>query len=280
MNSFQYQVIANTIDYLAATQGRSDNLEMMAARAGYDKIHFQKMFKQFVGISPKRLCQYIQMNRFKPLLSKGVSREQIANDYGLSSSSRIYDLCVSAHGITPSDFSYKGKGLKVRYGFFCTALGEILLAKTDKGICYLGFLIDQERDQPVARMKSFLGNASFEQVEEEFDEIALINKVFETGLGKSETINLSLHGTNFQLQVWQALLNIPFGKTLSYKDIAVAIGRPSSSRAVGNAVGANPVSFLVPCHRVIRSSGIIDNYGWGNARKKIILGMETEKLLA
>jgi AraC family transcriptional regulator of adaptative response/methylated-DNA-[protein]-cysteine methyltransferase len=266
------QDIAGIIDYLAANHKEQPDLDFLARRAGYESTHFQKIFKEHVGISPKRLVQFMNMRHARDLLRGGAPTLLTALETGLSGNGRLHDLFIACEGVTPGDITRRGQGVEIVYGFYPTFLGEVMIAKTPKGICYLGFLVDGKRDEPVRRMKGWWPLASFVS-----DDAAIAEEgVIISGLwrGKKGKLKLDIYGTNFQIQVWQALLRIPMGGTMTYQQIARQIDRPRSSRAVGNAVGANPVSLLIPCHRVIRATGIIDNYGWGSPRKKLILAME------
>lgn len=273
------EIIANTVDYLAARYQDQPDLDFLARRAGYDSAHFQKIFKSNVGISPKRLVQYMNMRHARELLESGHSALDAALGTGLSGNGRLHDLFISCEGVTPGEIKARGQGLVITYGFYPSPLGEIMLGKTARGICWLGFLIDEKRDEALSRMRATWSHAEFVHddmaLRGEADIIAAIwNPV--SGSAAPAKLKLDLYGTNFQIQVWRALLQIPFGETCTYQDVAKQIGRPKSSRAVGNAVGANPVALLIPCHRVIRATGIIDNYGWGSQRKKLILAMESQ----
>jgi AraC family transcriptional regulator of adaptative response/methylated-DNA-[protein]-cysteine methyltransferase len=267
-------VIANIIDYLAAHHTQQPDLDFLAKRAGYESTHFQKIFSEHVGISPKRLVQYMNARHARELLSEGRPTLETAYETGLSGNGRLHDLFISCEAMTPGDIGRRGAGLKIVYGFSPTQLGEVMVAKTARGICYLGFLMKEQRTEPVRRMKRWWPLAKFEEDDVGIKAEGEIIAGLWRGEGKGK-LKLDVYGTNFQIQVWQALLKIPMGETVTYQDIAAQIGRPKSSRAVGNAVGANPVSLLIPCHRVIRATGIIDNYGWGSPRKKLILAMES-----
>ena len=269
------QIIAESIDYLVAHYADQPELEFLAKRAGYDKPHFQKLFKQKVGISPKRLAQYMTMRHARELLAAGKTTEDAASAAGLSGTGRLYDLFVNCEAVTPGEISYKGAGVNVVYGWHATPLGEILVSQTEKGVSYLGFVVDGSRAEPVRRMKKYLPEAKYAEDNKAIQKTAERIMAIWRGEGdRRKKLTLDLHGTNLQIQVWQALLRIPLGETLTYGDIAKEIKKPKASRAVGNAVGLNPISLLIPCHRVIRSTGIIDNYGWGSPRKKLILGVE------
>jgi AraC family transcriptional regulator of adaptative response/methylated-DNA-[protein]-cysteine methyltransferase len=268
-------IIANTIDYLAANHTAQPDLDFLARRAGYESTHFQKIFSEHVGLSPKRLVQYMNMQHARELLADGKPTLEAAYETGLSGNGRLHDLFISCEAVTPGDIGRRGQGLKITYGFHPTFLGEVMIAKTPRGICYLGFLMEEKQDEPVRKMKRWWPLADFKRddagIAKEGEAISNIWR----GEGKGK-LKLDIYGTNFQIQVWQALLKIPFGETKTYQEIAKQVKRPKSSRAVGNAVGANPVSLLIPCHRVIRATGIIDNYGWGSPRKKLLLALESQ----
>lgn len=269
------QVIAESIDYLVAHYSEQPELDFLAGRAGYETTHFQKLFKEHVGISPKRLVQYMNMRHARELLADGHATLDVAHETGLSGTGRLYDLFVSCEAVTPGDVKHKGKGLTVTYGYHSTPLGEIMVGQTARGVCYLGFLVDEDRSVPFQKMKKHLPHAEYQANDNGTQAAAdAIMQIWGGHGDKNHKLKLDLHGTNMQIQVWQALLKIPLGETVTYQSIAQQIGKPKASRAVGNAVGANPVSLLIPCHRVIRGTGIIDNYGWGSPRKKLILGME------
>lgn len=273
MGTIAENVIAESIDYLVANHSGRPDLDFLAKRAGYEPTYFQKLFRDHVGISPKRLVQYMNMRHARDMLEKGCTTLDTALDAGLSGTGRLHDLFVSCEAVTPGEVLYKGKGLDVAYGFHPTPLGEILVAQTGRGVCYLGFLMDGKRDVPVEKMRRYLPYASYTANDPGTKPAA--ERIMDIWRGRrAGKLKLDLHGTNLQIQVWQALLKIPCGETLTYGDIAKQIGKPKASRAVGNAVGANPISLLIPCHRVIRATGIIDNYGWGSPRKKLLLAME------
>lgn len=268
------QVIAESIDYLVAHHQAQPDLEFLARRAGYEATYFQKLFKDKVGLSPKRLVQYMNMRHARELLARGHATMDAAHATGLSGTGRLYDLFVTCEAITPGDVRFGGKDVSVVYGFHPTPLGEIMVAQTSRGVCYLGFVMDEDRSVPVARMKKYLPFASYVEDAAQVRPAAEHIMRIWTGNKVRGKLPLDLYGTNMQIQIWQALLKIPCGETMTYGDIAQQIGRPKAARAVGNAVGANPVSLLIPCHRVIRATGIIDNYGWGSPRKKLILALE------
>jgi AraC family transcriptional regulator of adaptative response/methylated-DNA-[protein]-cysteine methyltransferase len=208
------------------------------------------------------------------LLAAGRSTLEAADEAGLSGNGRLHDLMVTCAGITPGEAKARGRGLVITYGSAPSPFGRLIIARTVKGICWLGFMVDESEAACLQRIKSHFPLAALNRDDAAvIDDASFISLSLQGEAGRKPMI-LDLYGTNFQLQVWQALLRIPCGKTLDYQSIARNVGRPRASRAVGNAVGANPVSLIIPCHRVIRASGIIDNYGWGSARKKVLLGLE------
>lgn len=275
--SHQNDLIAESIDYLVANYDKAPRLEALAKRAGYDAAHFQKLFKSYVGISPKRLVQYMNIRQARSFLLEGCSTLDAAYKTGLSSPSRLHDLFVTVEGMTPGEVKNRGQGVEIIYGFAPCAIGEVMIGKTARGVCWLGFLMDQDRQPAIARVQSHWPKAKLLHNDAQIrSEAADIMKIWSGAGDQNNKLKLDLYGTNFQLQVWQALLKIPTGCTLTYKDIAQDVCSSKASRAVGNAVGANPISLLIPCHRVIRGTGIIDNYGWGSPRKKLLLALEAQ----
>ncbi|MCK6417976.1 MAG: methylated-DNA--[protein]-cysteine S-methyltransferase [Alphaproteobacteria bacterium] len=264
--------IARAIDTLLTPQGAQMSLKELAAQACYEPAHFQKLFKAHVGISPKRLSQIVQAHHVAELLIEGLARDDAAAHVALSGASRLHDVVVRVMGLSPGQIKTRGQGLTITYGFAPTILGAVMIGKTQKGICWLGFLIDQQPDVPLQRMQDWWPRANFVHDDRAIAADAqAINTLWRGGDGK---FSLDLYGTNFQIQVWQALMQIPVGATATYQAIAHVVGKPKAARAVGSAVGANPVSLLVPCHRVIQTSGLIGDYAWGPARKRLILQQE------
>lgn len=263
------EIIANAIDWIVA-QDAPPSLGEIAARYDYDPTYFQKMFKAHVGVSQKHFIHFMQYRRAREFLLQGYSTLDAAYDSGMSGQGRLHDLFLKIEGMTPGAVKGRGKNITITYGFAPTAMGELMVAKTDKGICWLGFQVDESRDRSTQRLFNYWPNATFIDGDLAHD-IQAIEQIWQ---GENHQLKLDLYGTNMQLQVWQALLKIPFGAVTDYKSIAHYIDKPKAARAVGNAVGMNPVSLLIPCHRVIQSTGIVNNYGWGSPRKKIILGLE------
>lgn len=270
------QAVSDAIDYIVAHWQEQPDLDMLAKRAGYDQTHFQKIFTKMVGLSPKKLSQYMNARHARDFLLEGYSTLDAAYETGLSGNGRLFDLFVNIDGATPGEVQKKGAGLLIRYGFHPTPMGDVLIAQTERGICWLGFVVAGDRGVPMQRLRKYWSRAQF--IEDVKEVAPSAQKIINIWRGENEAkLNIHLYGTNFQIQVWQALLKIPCGGTVSYQDIAEYLGKPTASRAVGGAVGANPISLLIPCHRVIQSSGIIENYGWGTPRKKLILAMEADR---
>lgn len=271
------QVIAESIDYIVAHWQDHPDLEELARRAGYDQAHFQKSFTRMVGLSPKKLIQYMSARHARDFLLEGYSTLATAYEAGLSGNGRLFDLFVNVEAATPSEVQKKGQGLQIVYGYHPTPLGEILIAQTARGLCWLGFVVDEDKTIPLQRLKAYWLQATFH--EDQKATAATAAKIMKAWHGEGQPkFNIHLYGTNFQIQVWQALLKIPCGGAVSYQDVAQYIDKPKASRAVGSAVGANPISLLIPCHRVIQASGIVENYGWGTPRKKLLLALEAQNI--
>jgi len=236
------------------------------------KGHLQRLFRRWAGVSPKRFLQLLTLEHAKGLLEESRALLDVALEAGLSGPSRLHDLFVTLEAVTPGEYRRGGDGLDIRYGVHPSPFGPCLLAATERGICRLDFVQDDDpepilatlaRDWPAARRREDHGFTA-----------DLAERAFSGRKGGCGRLALCVRGTNFQVQVWQALLRIPPGRVLSYEDVAATIGRPSAARAVGNAVGDNPVSYLIPCHRVIRKTGHFGYYGGGPLRKRAMLGWE------
>lgn len=267
------QIIADAVDHIVAHWQDPPDLGALAQRAGYDPTHFQKTFSKMVGISPKKLGQYMHARHAREFLLEGYSTLEAAHAAGLSGNGRLFDLMVNVEAATPGEVQKKGQGLFIQYGFHPTPLGDVLIAQTARGLCWLGFVVGGDRAVPLQRLRAYWPRAQF--AEDSGATASAARRLMEMWRGEAgPKMNIHLYGTNFQIQVWQALLKIPCGGAVSYLDVAHHIGKPKASRAVGGAVGANPISLLIPCHRVIQASGIIENYGWGTPRKKLILALE------
>ena len=273
-SSEDYTRIRNAIEFIVRNRLRQPGLNEIAESVHLSKYHFQRIFTRWAGISPKRFMQFLTVQHAKQVLDQSKSTLETAFETGLSSTSRLHDLFVAAEAITPGAYKNRGAGLTIVYGFHASPLGPCLLSVTDKGICWLSFADNNYRDSALNDLYIMFPGASFRSdrtVTQPFME-----KIFPPDHRMpGERFNLYVTGTNFQIKVWQALLTIPPGAALTYADIARFIGHPGAARAVGNAVASNPVSYLIPCHRVIRKSGIIGNYRWGTIRKRALLARES-----
>ncbi len=283
-------VVAAMIDHIVARAGAraEDGLEALAVRAGYEAHYFQKLFTRYVGVSPKNFQRYMAYTKARSLLLKGMPTLEAAYEAGLSGNGRLHDLFVTIEAATPGEVASGGRGLDIHYGCVPTPVGYLVLGQTARGVCWAGFQVDETPDLSVARMTRHWPNARMIEdvaaVEDSARAIMAIWGGVDAGGGADEhakpqvysgaPLALHLKGTNFQMQVWRALLKIPSGVVVSYEALGEALGRPKSARAIGNAVGSNPVSLLIPCHRVIQKSGVVNNYGWGSPRKKTLLGLE------
>nr|AIA11477.1 6-O-methylguanine DNA methyltransferase, DNA binding domain protein [uncultured bacterium] len=233
-------------------------------------FHFQRLFSEWVGISPKRFLQYLTTGFLKSRLQATQNLIEAAEVAGLSSQSRVYDLFVTLEAVTPQEYKTNGAGVTIEYGFHETLFGECLIGLTERGICHFTF-VDDDPMRNLQRLQTEWKNATLRQNQPSTAWVA--GHVFQKGESASK-LKLLVRGTNFQVKVWEALLQIPEGYVASYQNIAQMIGQPKALQAVGSAVGANPVGFLIPCHRVIRKEGLVGEYHWGARRKKAMLGWE------
>ncbi len=278
-----YQRIEQAIRYLEAHHERQPSLREVAESVALSEYHFQRLFTRWVGISPKRFLQYLTKEHVKALLAQSGDLLTVTYQAGLSSPGRLHDLFVNAEAVTPGEYKSRGEGLEIAYGFHPTPFGECLLAATERGISNLIFLPDGSPQGALAELRKAWGKASLR--EDASRTQAAAEQVSQALLGGRRcrwrplgaALGLHLRGTNFQLKVWEALLRIPEGALVSYDELAAWIGEPGAARAVGNAVGRNPIPLLIPCHRVIRKSGDFGGYRWGLPRKKAILGWEMAK---
>lgn len=268
-----YVIVEKAIRYIESYYRNQPNLDEIAGHVHLSKYHFQRLFTRWAGISPKKFLQYLTISHAKKLLVESRSILDVTYEVGLSSPGRLHDLFVNFEALSPGEYKLRGGGLRIVYGFCSSPFGDCLLGRTDRGICWLSFLSDENKSRACTEMLRYWDGAECIENHEAVQHLA--EEVFNPFQGEQGgTIQLHLRGTNFQVKVWEALLTIPFGYTLSYGDIAGKIGKPSAARAVGSAVGRNPVAFIIPCHRVIRETGVLGNYHWGETRKKLLIGWE------
>lgn len=271
-----YARIERAIRYLDRERAAAPSLAAVAEHVGLSEAHFQRLFTRWAGISPKRFLQHRTAEIVKQLLRERRPLLDVTYEAGLSGPGRLHDLLVNAEAVTPGEFQRAGEGLVIRYGFHPTPFGECLIAVTSRGICHLAFTQPITRAEALARLRHDWGGA--ELVADQQGTRGAAAKAFPPpGSAPSPGLALHVKGTNFQLKVWKALLEIPTGSVTTYGDLAKAIGDPNASRAVGTAVGSNPVSYLIPCHRVIRATGELGGYAWGPDRKRTMLALETTR---
>lgn len=274
-NQLNYRRIAEAIEYMKINFKAQPNLDELAEKVHLSPFHFQRLFSEWAGTSPKKFLQYISVEHAKKLLSESQSTLfDAAHETGLSGTSRLHDLFVNIEGMTPAEYKNGGKSLSINFSFAESPFGNMIVASTTKGVCYMAFYDSQA--EAFEHLKSKFPNAIFNQKLDLLQQNALF--IFQNDWSKLPEIKLHLKGTNFQLKVWETLLKIPVGKLSTYGRIANKIGNPSASRAVGTAIGNNPVAYLIPCHRVIQSSGIVGGYMWGNTRKTAIIGWESARV--
>ena len=269
-----YAPVARAIDFLTANAETQPSLEETAAHIGLSPTHFQRVFKEGAGVSPKRFLQYLAAQEAKRAMAEGEDVLSASFTAGLSGSSRLHDLFLASEAMTPGDYRRRGAGLVIRYAFVNGPLGRVLLGATDKGVCWLSFAEEGGDALHLSEMMQDWTAAEFIQDPDYVAPLAAQAFAFALNRNAGAPLRLHVRGTNFQLKVWEALLKIPYGARCTYGDIARGIEAPKANRAVGAAVGANLISVLIPCHRVILSSGVIHNYRWGVARKKAVLAME------
>jgi AraC family transcriptional regulator of adaptative response/methylated-DNA-[protein]-cysteine methyltransferase len=276
-SSLNYERVAQAIEYLSQHYRQQPDLAAVARQVHLSPEHFQKMFTEWAGVSPKKFMQFLTLDHLREKICELPSLQAAADEVGLSAQSRVYDLFVNIEGVTPGTWRAGGNGLCIRYGYHNTPFGLCFVAVTDRGVCGLSFVDeDRKRDEfsTFQQKWHFAELLHAPEVTQEY-----VQRIFYPGpsnlqIDSPPTLNIVAQGTNFQLKVWEALLRIPPGAVTTYGQIAKSIGKPAASRAVGTAIGSNPVGFLIPCHRVIQSTGRIGGYHWGESRKAAILGKE------
>lgn len=267
-----YKRVEEAIHYLTEYFREQPSLYDVADNANSSPYHFQKIFTEWAGISPKKFLQYLTVEELKKALQKTPNLHLAAEQVGLSAPSRVYDLFVNMEAVTPQEYKSGGAGIEIMYGFHDTHFGRCLVATTARGVCALQFVLGTD-EEVLAQLRSDWPRADIKQNESATQTVA--QTIF--GPQNKTPLKLLLKGTAFQVKVWEALLKIPFGSLASYQDVARAIGHPAASRAVGTAIGANHIAYLIPCHRVIRQEAIIGHYRWGSLRKKALIGWEQAK---
>jgi AraC family transcriptional regulator of adaptative response/methylated-DNA-[protein]-cysteine methyltransferase len=269
-----YERVARAIDYLRRHAAGQPDLSAVARHVHLSEFHFQRLFTRWAGVSPKRFLQYLTVEHAKSRLAASQNVLALADEVGLSGPGRLHDLFVTLEALSPGEYKAGGAGLAIRYGTHDSPFGPALIASSPRGICSLHFLNDG--DDAAALIRAEWPRAELRR--DPAGTAALADHVFlplasQTG----EPLSLLVKGSNFQVKVWRALLALPFGAVATYRHVAESIGAPAAARAVGNAVGANPIGWLIPCHRVIRESGELSRYRWGTTRKAAMLGWEAAR---
>jgi AraC family transcriptional regulator of adaptative response/methylated-DNA-[protein]-cysteine methyltransferase len=272
-SGYHYNVMRRAITLIDAAEDNL-SLEDMAAQMGMSAAHFQRVFSRWVGVSPKRYQQYLTLGHAKTLLHSQFSTVDTAHASGLSGSGRLHDLFLRWEAMSPGEYAKHGAGLVINWGWFDTPFGRAIVMGTDRGICGLGFAAEIGEDAAFIDLRQRWPDAQFMDAPEELE--GWVNTAFgiNEGGGKAP---LLLIGGPFQIKVWEALLSVPSGQVTSYSEIAEIVGSPKAVRAVGTAVGRNPVSWLIPCHRALRKSGAMGGYHWGLPMKRAMLAYEAAK---
>ena len=270
-----YHRIAEAIDFYKDHFSEQPSLEKVAQHVHISPFHFQRMFREWAGVTPKQFLQYLSVEHAKEIIKETrASLLDTAFETGLSGTGRLHDLFIKVEGMTPGEYKNGGQQLSINYSFAESPFGIIIVASTQKGICHLAFA-DAGEEVAFRELTEKFPNAKFRQLSDTIQQNALF--IFTQDWTKLKEIKLHLKGTPFQIKVWETLLKIPMGKLSTYADIAGRADKPQASRAVGSAVGDNPVAFLIPCHRVIKSTGEFGQYHWGSTRKSAMIGWEAAK---
>ena len=264
--------VERTLYWLSRNFERQPSLAEAAGRAGLSEHHFQRLFRRQVGLSPKKYVQFLTLERAKKVLAQSRSVLEAAYDAGLSGPGRLHDLFVNVEAMTPGEYKHRGRGLTIRYGAHPSPFGQCLILRTARGVCGLAFTAPERCDEALADLARGFEAAAF--IEDPGATAGIARRIFDAAAG-GDGIGLYLRGTPFQIKIWRALLAVPSGCVTSYGDLARRIGMPGASRAVGTAVGSNPVAWIIPCHRVIRASGVLGEYRWGKGHKLAMLSVET-----
>lgn len=273
-DSNTYDRISDAIAFIRQHHLEQPNLSTIAQHVNLSDYHFQRLFTQWAGISPKRFLQYLTLDYAKSKITETQNLLELTTDSGLSSPGRLHDLFVALEAMSPGEYRAGGAGLPIRYGIHETPFGYCLIALTPRGICNIQFLQNADEQTALQPLHTDWPQAKITPDQTETGKVC--EQIFHTS--HSSPLTLHLKGTNFQIQVWQALLRIPLGELTTYQSLATVIGKPTAARAIGNAVGRNPIAYLIPCHRVIRGTGELGGYRWGCDRKAAMLGWEASQI--
>ncbi len=270
-----YARIADAIRFIASQVERQPTLDEIAAHVHLSPFHFQRLFSRWAGVTPKRYLQVLTLERAKALLQESRPLLEVADTLGLSSGSRLYDHFVQLEAVTPGEYKQRGAGLVIDHGVHDTPFGQAFVALTPRGVCNFSFLDEQAPQAPLSALAHNWPEAELREAPSRTQDV--IHTMFDTSKAPDRPISLHVSGTNFQISVWRALLQIPPAKVVSYAQVASAVGNPKAARAVGLAVGANPVALMIPCHRVIQQNGKLGGYHWGETRKQAIHAWEAAR---
>jgi AraC family transcriptional regulator of adaptative response/methylated-DNA-[protein]-cysteine methyltransferase len=273
-----YHRIEEAIKFLEENFNRQPELDEVAEKVHLSPFHFQRIFTEWAGISPKRFLQFLTVDFLKRKLQESKNLTEAAEMAGLSSQSRVYDLFTTLEAMTPNEYKQYGQGIKIEYGLHETPFGHVLIGITNRGVCWLSFLQTNETPKNhLEALKDHWFNSVFSQNQK--STLEFVERIFGQNHddANEKKLHLLVKGTNFQVKVWEALLKIPMGAVTTYQQIAQKIENPNALQAVGSAVGANHIAYLIPCHRVIRKDGILGEYRWSATRKKSIIGWEMAK---
>ena len=267
--TYHYQTINRAITFIRSTLIQQPKLEQIAGSVGMSPYHFQRVFTEWVGMSPKRYQEYLTLGFSKELLQKRHTLLDVTLNMGLSGTSRLHDLFIKWEAMTPGEYALNGAGVEINWGFFDSPFGQMLAMATKRGLCGIGFVGESSKTVIFDDFKSRWPNAVY------IENKVILKSLIETLVIGKGTINIHLIGAPFQIKVWEALMNIPTGFVTTYSDIAKAIDNKAAVRAVGTAVGKNPISWLIPCHRVLRKNGELGGYHWGIDLNTALLARES-----
>uniref|UniRef100_A0A832H3B4 methylated-DNA--[protein]-cysteine S-methyltransferase n=1 Tax=Oscillatoriales cyanobacterium SpSt-402 TaxID=2282168 RepID=A0A832H3B4_9CYAN len=270
-----YNRMAQAITFMRQNYLNQPDLATVARSVNLSEYHFQRLFTRWAGISPKRFLQYLTVEYAKSKIAETTNLLDLTVDTGLSSPGRLHDLFVKLEAMSPGEFKAEGRGLQIAYGIHPTPFGDCLIATTPRGICNLHFL-DTTSNNAADILRLEWSNADI--IQDQQATKGICDRIFAPTATHNQPLVLLVKGTNFQIQVWRALLSVPFGGITTYQGLATAMGRPTAARAIGNALGNNPVGYLIPCHRVIRESGEFGGFRWGLERKTMLLGWEASRV--
>ena len=271
-----YDRIADAVQFIQANWRSQPTLQQIAKAAHMSEFHFQRLFTRWVGISPKRYCQFLTLDRARTMLREPRSLLDATLDLGLSAPSRLHDLFVTIEAVTPGEYKLGGAGLRIDYGHRACPFGRCFIGMTDRGVCWLSFFDGDCENESLTALRETWPGAMLKRNQTRAQEMVenIFTRVPRTN---GQRVKLLVRGTNFQLKVWEALVRLPAGQVISYEQLAAAIGLQRAARAVGNAVAGNHIAYLIPCHRVIRSTGHTGQYRWGSTRKQAMLTWETAR---